>query len=177
MRNFLKFSNIDPVPLLLAVHQNPTLWSRNTVRQDFENSPHDKTESIILRFQTLREDHEQFMGDVQCSDTYEYAELPEARNIVSNLMARVQGSQLGRVIIVRLPAGASIAPHEDQGASADFYQRYHVVLQGYPGVDFTCDDETVQMRTGEIWWFDNTKTHYVANDSNDDRIHLIVDIR
>jgi hypothetical protein len=33
------------------------------------------------------------------------------------------------------------------------------------------------MRTGEVWWFNNAIEHEVVNNSADDRIHLIVDIR
>lgn len=177
MNNFFKFSAIDPVPLLLSVYQKPDMWDKNTIRQDFEDSPHDKTKSIIFRFQEIREDVTDFLGDVQCYDTPEYAEFPEAKKIIMQLMARVQGTQLGRCMIVNLPAGAVVAPHEDQGSSAWFYDRYHVVLQANPGVKFTSGDETVQMVTGEIWWFDNTKLHTVVNDSGMDRIHMIVDIK
>ena len=30
---------------------------------------------------------------------------------------------------------------------------------------------------GEVWWFDNARTHEVVNNSAGDRIHMIVDIR
>ena len=35
----------------------------------------------------------------------------------------------------------------------------------------------VNMLTGEIWWFNNQAEHEIINNSADDRIHLIVDIR
>ncbi len=175
MKNFIKFAAVDTVPLLLAVHQNPDLWTKNTIRQDFPESPHVDTESIILRFQDMKEDFDP--DDVQCNNTPEYSKLPEARELVMGLMARVKGEQLGRVLITRLPHGGVIKPHEDQGASATFYQRYHIVLQAHMGNMFTCEDETVQMQTGEVWWFANEKTHSVRNDSGNDRVHLIVDIR
>jgi hypothetical protein len=33
------------------------------------------------------------------------------------------------------------------------------------------------MAPGEAWWFDNAQEHEVINNSADDRIHMIVDIR
>jgi hypothetical protein len=33
------------------------------------------------------------------------------------------------------------------------------------------------MAQGEVWWFDNSQEHEVMNDSKDERLHLIVDIR
>ena len=59
----------------------------------------------------------------------------------------------------------------------EYYERYHIVLSGHPGSIFRAGDEQVTMLTGEVWWFDNTKEHEVINNSADDRIHLIVDIK
>jgi hypothetical protein len=33
------------------------------------------------------------------------------------------------------------------------------------------------MPKGTIWWFDNEKEHEVINNSANDRIHMVVDIR
>ena len=32
------------------------------------------------------------------------------------------------------------------------------------------------MQPGELWWFDPTVTHEAFNDSDEERIHIIVDI-
>jgi hypothetical protein len=55
--------------------------------------------------------------------------------------------------------------------------RYHVVVRGEPGSLFRCGDETVNMRTGEVWAFNALLEHEVMNNSADDRIHLLVDCR
>jgi len=99
------------------------------------------------------------------------------RDVVLNLMRRVNGVQLGRVVITRLAPGKSIAAHEDHGAPAWFYQRYQVMLQCRPGCVFKCGEEVIAASTGEVFWFDNTKTHSVTNNSDTDRIALIVDVR
>ncbi len=161
---------------MLSIYQNP-VWDRQTIRQDFPNSCHKDTESILLRFQSLEQSGQSFLEDIQCNDTEEYVLFPEARSIIMWLMARVQGTQLGRCVIVKLPPGGVVEPHKDEGASAEFYKRYHVVLQADPGVRFTCEDETVEMVTGQVWWFDNEKTHFVRNESGSDRIHLVIDIK
>jgi quercetin dioxygenase-like cupin family protein len=33
------------------------------------------------------------------------------------------------------------------------------------------------METGSAWWFNAHKCHWVVNDSADDRIHMLVDVR
>jgi len=61
------------------------------------------------------------------------------------IMNILKGSQLGRVIVTRLPPGGKIAPHVDTGKCAEFYQRVHLVLHGEPGNLFFCGDEQVTM--------------------------------
>ena len=87
------------------------------------------------------------------------------------------GVRLGRVIITRLPPGKTITPHVDSGSHAEYYDRYHVTLQNNPGSIFRCGNEHVFMATGDIWWLDNSIEHEVINNSVDDRITMIVDIR
>ena len=92
-------------------------------------------------------------------------------------MQRVDGERLGRVIITKLPPGKTITPHVASGAHAEYYTRHQIMLSNSPGSMFHCGDESVFMQTGEVWWFNNAVTHSVVNNSSDDRIALIVDIR
>jgi hypothetical protein len=92
-------------------------------------------------------------------------------------MAYVHGERLGRVMINKIAPGGVIYPHADTPEHAEYYSRFHIVLQSQPGVVFRAGDEQVYMATGEVWWFDNKQEHEVINNSADDRIHMIVDIR
>ena len=92
-------------------------------------------------------------------------------------MARVDGVHLGRVIVTCLPPGKQITPHVDGGAPATYYTRYQIALQSSPGALFHIGDETVNFRPGEIWMIDNTTKHSVTNNSKEDRVVCIVDIR
>lgn len=104
-------------------------------------------------------------------------EIPGVRNIVFGLMRQVEGERLGRVLITRLAPGKKIYPHIDGGDHARYYKRYQIALQSLPGVVFRAGDEQVNMRTGDIWWFQNAVEHQVINNSSDDRLALIVDIK
>jgi len=106
--------------------------------------------------------------------------LQAMQPIVLGLMTRVHAYELGRVIVSRLPPGGRILRHADRDGEyvqASDRARYHVVLQGLPGSLYTCGDETVCMQDGEIWWFNAHEEHEVINNSADDRIHLLVDVR
>ena len=95
-------------------------------------------------------------------------------------MVRVDGHELGRLLVTKIRPGGRILPHAD--VTGDYVNqgnisRYHIVLQGLPGSQFRAGDETVCMRTGEVWWFNAHAEHEVFNNSADDRIHLIADVK
>jgi len=179
MKNFQQIAaNVDVMPLLHAIQRKPHLWNANTIRTRYPQSPHHAAEDIILRFNDIPDDDiTKVVNDKECLNYPALAELPQARPILFDLMRRVEGEQLGRVVITKLMPGKTIALHRDEGAPAEYYERYHVMLQNYPGSNFTCGDETVFMRSGDVWWFDNCKEHSVVNNGSDARITMIVDIR
>ena len=183
MKNFLHIaSGVDVMPLVYAIQTQPDLWGMYTLRTAHPGTPHTQVEDIWLRFNDLKPYQES--GDKSAIlDQHEsmcypgWFNLPQVRPIVFDLMRRVEGERLGRCLITKIAPGKAIAPHVDGGDHAAYYERHHVVLQGLPGSLFRCGDETVCMKTGEVWWFDNAKEHEVINNGADDRIHLIVDIR
>lgn len=197
MKNFQCLgTGVDVAPLLNAVLRND-LWNKNLLRTTHPDSPHKQVDDIWLRFNVIPSDnpfgtdhaYEKFLGkpiehdlssvtdDKESINYPAWFALPEAQNIALNLMRQVRGERLGRVLITRLSPGKTISPHVDGGAPAEYYSRYHVSLQGLPGQMFHCGDETVVIRTGEVWWFNNLQTHAIENNSTDDRITLIIDVR
>ena len=80
-------------------------------------------------------------------------------------------------MVNKLRPGGKIYPHADTLEHAEYWDRYHFVLQSGPGCNFRCGDEMVNMQTGGVYWFQNAIEHEVINNSSDDRIHMIVDIR
>lgn len=180
MNNFLKIAEgIDVTPVHIALKTKPHLWNQNTLRTAHPGTAHAQADDIWLRFNEIDSsgDALSVVNDVMCVNYPAFGEIPQARSLVYGLMARVEGEQLGRCIITRLKPGARITPHRDEGAPATFYDRFHILIQSKPGAIFRAGDEVVQMKTGEAWWFDNTQEHEVINNSDDDRITLIVDIR
>jgi hypothetical protein len=177
MKHFLKIADgIDTIPVLHSLKMNEGLWDENNLRTTHENSAHKEASDIWLMFNDVGQ-AEYVANDIQVRPYRAWDSLPIARSIVLGLMARLCGIQLGRVIITRLKPGAKITPHIDQGAPATFYSRYQVALQSLPGANFRIEDEVVNFRSGEIWWINNRAEHEVINNSADDRIVMIVDIR
>lgn len=183
MRLFHKLAEgVTVLPLLHQIQARPDLWNQETLRTTHPQSPHTQVDDILLRFNDLEkwkatQDAAAVLDEHESIAYPAWKALPQAQAIVFGLMADVRAVRLGRVMITRLAPGGEIAPHEDGGSHAAYFDRYHVVLQGLPGSLFRCGGETVSMRTGEVWWFDNATTHSVVNNSSDDRIHMIVDLR
>lgn len=178
MRNFLKIADgVDTIPVLNALMLNEDLWNSSPLRTLYPESPHHEADDILLWFNDLNQDPSVIVDDKAVVPFPGWDRLPQVRPIVFDLMRRVEGVQLGRVMITRLKPGGQIYPHEDAGAPAEFYSRYQVALQSGPGCLFHCGDETAYFAPGSVWNFRNQITHSVVNNSADDRIVIIADIR
>lgn len=179
MKNFYRLDQgINVSAAVAQIMTHPELWNQNTLRTTYPNGPHSEVDDIWMRFNVIDPDNPYVaIDDVEAVNYPAWSILTQARALVMSLMAHVQGERLGRVIITRLKPGGHITPHPDMGAPAEYYKRFHIVLQGLPGSIFRAGDEQVSMQTGECWWFDNSQVHEVLNNSADDRLHVIVDIR
>lgn len=189
MRNFLKVGdNVNVGALLLALHRydkSDNIWKADTYLRDYPQGPFGDTESVILRFppRTVAQSEEDMKNYEKHVDQHENVDQPafklltEARPLVFNLMSAMQGERLGRVMINKLQPGGKVFPHADMPVHAEYWDRFHIVLQSLPGNIFRCGDETVSMKTGEVWWFNNKIEHEVTNNSADDRINMVIDIR
>lgn len=177
MKNFLCLAqNVDVMPLLQAVHSS-SLWDQHSWRKIFSRSPHSQCSDIWLRFFDTDKLQSEGIVDYAPVNYPGWHELPQVRPIIFDLMRRVEATQLGYVLISRLRPGDRILPHSDEGSDyTKSGSRYHVVLQGLSGSKFIVGDEMVEMRTGSVWWFDHRPIHQVINDSDDDRIHLMIDL-
>lgn len=175
MENFFRLAKgVNPAPLLVAISRQPELWDQNTLRTKHPNTAHSQVNDIWLMFNDLGDG---VANDIIVRPYPAFKDLPQARSIIFDLMRIVEGVTLGRVIITRLAPGKKIAPHVDGGAPATYFSRYQVALQSLPGALFTIGEETVNFESGEVWLIDNKKEHSVVNNSRDDRIVMIVDIR
>lgn len=165
---------LDVCPLVEALKRNPELWDEITGREAFPNSPHKDTKSIFLRWCRGLELQSAFT-EIPAFDYPAMGKLSEARELINQTLQKVNATELGRVLIVNLRVGGAITPHSDEGAYADYYERFHIALSCKPGNLFSCNGETVEMNPGELWWFNHKERHKAHNISGNDRIHMIID--
>lgn len=180
LQNFrlaMKISSFILGQALKEVQSHPELWNQNELRTKHQGTMHSDVDDIWLRFNKINGNLPNILNDVEA---IWYPPADVLRCIVGMIHTVFQmerGVRLGRCFLSRLRPGGRIRRHEDQGAYPAYYERYHVVLQGGPGNFFFCGNENIEMQSGEVWWFQNLVEHEVVNHMQQDRIHLIMDLK
>ena len=86
------------------------------------------------------------------------------------------GEVLARSRLMKLDAGCEVQYHVDFNYHWYTRVRIHIPISTNPAVVFYCGAEKIHMRAGECWIFDNWRRHNVVNDSEYERIHLVIDL-
>jgi hypothetical protein len=178
MRNFLQIAQgVNILPLMLSLQRQPELWGQKAMRKELENGAHSAMDDIWLRYNKTQDSLAEMSKEHDSSWYPAFYNLPESRSIIFNLMAAVEGERLGGVLITRIPPGGKIQPHKDDGWHVRYYDKFYVSIKNNPGSRFFCEDEVICPKSGDVYWFDNTREHWVENHGDDDRITMIVCIR
>jgi mannose-6-phosphate isomerase-like protein (cupin superfamily) len=167
---------IDPTPFLDEINAIENVWDLNTSRQD-KIKVQQEARAIALRGlrksaikgRQRRDVHESRFTTMSKRFPYTMAFLQS--------FALEYGGELSRAKIVSLPPGHRVYPHIDRGEYYAVRDRFHLVLQGEAGSWLKAGEEQVELRTGELWRFDNKAVHEAFNGSDADRIHFIFDLR
>lgn len=169
----LLHSGVNVQPMLWALREHPELWDQNPARTENPDSPHFGLSDIWARYAAPGVDGSQPHDSVW----YESADLLPVRELVMPLMGAVKGEQLGGVLITRIPPGAHCKPHTDPGWHARHYEKFAIQIASAPGQLFCFDGQYLESKPGDIFWFDNSQTHWVTNPTPYERITLIACIR
>jgi hypothetical protein len=176
----LLFSGVDVSGLNAEIAAHPEVWNQYSLRRQVYGSPHNNLSDIWVRYN----DWANFNGSREAfNDEHESVWYPEAdlipsvAPIVFGIMAAVEGERLGAVLITKIPAGEQCLPHVDRGWHASYYDKYAVQLAANDKQAFHFEGEALVTKPGDVFSFDNEYTHWVTNDSDEDRVTLIICIR
>jgi quercetin dioxygenase-like cupin family protein len=104
-------------------------------------------------------------------DTPLLAECPCFQQVLAGFACETTAVRL-----MTLAAGGRILPHVDPGGGfEDGVARLHVPIITDPRVLFHIDGETIHFSAGQTWYMNANCTHAVDNDSEIERIHLVID--
>lgn len=170
-------SVVETAPFLLELDKAAQIWQADTSRQRKVKCQRN-TWNIFLRAakKPLPE------GMKNANDVHECRTMRHSRQFPNTLafcesFAQQQSGFLGRVTLVALLPKSKVYSHIDIGSYYAARDRYHLVLRSPQGSRLTAGAETVLMREGELWVFNNKVVHSAENVSDQIRVHLIFDIK
>ena len=174
----LRKAAFDVTELQRQLHVAP--WNSICHRTSHPQSPHREVSDIWVRYNPITNFHGdmQRFNDEHISEWYPIADqLPEAVRISDLLMTEMQGIALGAVLITKIPAWKQVYPHVDRGWHARHFEKFAVQVQGNQHQAFCFEGEQLVTAPGDLFRFDNLFPHWVTNDSDEERVTLIVCIR
>lgn len=173
--------SFDVSSAMAEIEAHPELWNQHTLRIDRYQTPHKSVSDIWVRyndFANFEKDAHAFTQLPHDSVWYPCIEnLPAVKNLVIDVFRHVVGEELGGVLITKIPPGGRVEPHIDTGWHAGYYDKFAVQIKGNKDQAFCFEGIELRPLTGDLYTFDNSQTHWVINDSDEERMTLIVCIR
>jgi hypothetical protein len=169
---------IDVEPLLGQLDAHPQIWNQRVLRtRAHGESPHKQVDDVWVRFRPW---DEVIADPAHCCDKHESVwypvvkDIPAVVSLVDEAIDLAGATELGGVLITRIGAGKRVAPHQDHGWHAHHYRKIAVQIKGDARQAFCFEDIELRPETGDVYEFINQRTHWVLNDSDEERISLIV---
>lgn len=173
-------SGFDVGPLVEQIAAAPHVWNRHRMRTKAYGTPHNGVSDIWVRYNGWANwtgDVAAFNGPHESSWYPVVSDLPAAWSLARKVRRFVGGQTLGGVLITKIPPGGRVEPHVDHGWHARHYAKYALQLLGNDRQAFCFEDAALRSGPGDLYTFDNSRTHWVTNDSDEDRMTMIVCVR
>lgn len=171
---------VDVAPLAAELEAHPEVWDQIRLRTFHDKSPHREISDIWCRYNDLQN----FQGNLakfngpHTSVWYPVIEkLPSVINLSHEVLERTDGERLAGILITRVPPGAKVYPHVDSGWHAENHIKIGVQVKGDHRQAFCFEDGELSAIDGEVYEFNNLVPHWVRNNSDRERITLIVTLR
>ena len=103
-------------------------------------------------------------------------QCPYLQSVIASFQTEVH-----RVRLMNLRPGKVIARHRDYGTQRYSlnrgYIRVHIPLRTHPDVKFFINDNALPLQAGEAWYTNVCELHNVRNDSDVQRVHMVLDMK
>jgi hypothetical protein len=149
------------------------VWDVNAKRQRMFEVHHD-TRSIVFRWL----DNSWIPGNRIRVEEYDYAPKPliDAVNEYASTLAVHFSGKVVKLMLAELKPGGAINSHKDKAPALCLSHRCHLPLLTNAHVTFSVSGVAYNLREGTVFEFDNTRDHFVKNESILRRVHLICDV-
>lgn len=169
---------IDVGPFLREIDEHPEIWALSPERQTSVAEQRETEAAVLFGHEpelTFREARARHPVTYVGHPTAVAESLPQLTAFVRKLARRVGGIP-GRAAVVRLRPQGTVYEHVDWGFYYQLRDRFHLVIKSTAGSPLRTGSELRRLAEGELWWFENRIPHEAWNESEQDRIHLIVDV-
>ena len=157
-------------------------WNRDTVvrnsKEKVGNTNLD-TRALLLKYKSTAATGPGFV-DYEKNDVETLNKLkPFLDEIISDAknFYGYENLKLTNIVFTELRRGGIIPEHSDTGKMLTTHHRIHIPLVSDPAVKFTLDHKDYYLEPGHGYEINNQLTHEVRNESNIDRIHMIIDLK
>ena len=157
-------------------------WNKDTVvrnsKEKVDNTNLD-TRALMLKYKSTAATGPGFV-DYEKNDVETLNKLkPFLDEIISDAknFYGYENLKISSVAFTELRRGGIIPEHTDQGKMLTTHHRIHIPLVSDPAVKFTLDHKEYYLEPGHGYEINNQLVHDVRNESNIDRIHMIIDLK
>jgi len=148
------------------------VWAEDAWRQQ-KYKVHSETEAITLFWRYNVLDETEYKP--RWSEWKDFFE-PAFRKACDAYGYNYDEADVWKAMIARIPAGNSVKPHEDLAPALVFAHRIHWAISGEEGVKTWIGQHEVQLKDGDLFEFNNIRTHTVSNEGKNNRVHAIFDL-
>ena len=154
-------------------------YKTNKTREETYEDHHKDTKTIPIKNNGMHAPGGEFVLD-DPRVSYTYPEFHRSfyyllKPILDRLVPKY-GAIVSKLLLVKLPASEEVAEHADIGPTLEAARRIHIPIITNDKVRFTVGSTSVNMLAGCAYEIDNQKLHYVENNGDIDRVHMIIDI-
>lgn len=170
--NFNRYSDYDVSLIKDHIDRFSDEWFIDTSRQNDYANHKDTTSYFIYKTDLNWNVKQDFITETKSNDQ---VLLDLVEPIIKDL-EKLHNGVRGNVLLIKLKANHNIPKHADDGDYLVLSRRHHIPIVTSEDTWFGVGSEKVNMAVGECWEINNTRFHEVQNNSNIDRVHLLIDI-
>lgn len=167
---FYKFFDVSKIQEHISKYNDE--WTIDTSRQDTHDTHKYTNAYFIVEHRSDWKYGEEYNTNFVCKDL----KLWELIEPITKELELIVDGKIGKVTLIKLFDKKNVSPHRDYGDYLGFVRRFHIPIFTNKDVLFGIETTKQHMAVGECWEINNSKSHFVINSGNEDRIHLLIDI-
>lgn len=174
---------LDISKIVKELDNAPQFWNSFKFRTTEDpTSPHRESSDIFVRYDDISKHNPKDRLDFNKPHDAVWwpvvHAVPSLIPFVTKFSQKVGAKTIGGVWITKVPVGKQIYFHTDGGWHAGAHRKYICLLRGNKDQTFEFDDGTdLRTEPGEVFEFRNEFPHRVVNETQGDRISLIMCFR